>query len=416
MHLSMKNYDFYHGLLNKYNLGDVFTPSTSAGLTYINRDKLEESLDRSLRMPGKQIILYGPSGSGKTTLLRKLLKDTNANYKTIHCSTGLKYQDLIKQAFDAIDSYYLTTQKYSSTFGMSNSLGSGVFQTDISTTDDKQYVRVLPPQLSIGNLAQLYGKGKCILIIDDLHKMKIDEKKNIVDVMKLFVDEAHKYPELKIICIGDDGLAGELIHIESNLTSSVSQIKVPLLHNSELKSMISLGCELLNIEMSQELISNIVYMSNNVASVAHQLCYNICRADKIKFTRFKRKKIKDDVVLCAVNDFVNTNLQEFVKIYKDVTRDSLGWYILKTFIVSKKGKLNLEEIKTGVCMGGRTYSINLIIDKLNELSQKPYDIIHYDSNSSHYNISNPFWGVFLKMQLGNKKGNKITNGNLTKSN
>ncbi len=46
-------------LFNRKKLKNVFTPSSIAKLTYIERKELENDLEKFLDMPGMQIVLYG---------------------------------------------------------------------------------------------------------------------------------------------------------------------------------------------------------------------------------------------------------------------------------------------------------------------------------------------------------------------
>ncbi len=60
--------------MKKYKLYEVFTPSQPASFTFIERQSVIKRLDRELKTPGKQIIIYGHSGSGKTTLIKRILE------------------------------------------------------------------------------------------------------------------------------------------------------------------------------------------------------------------------------------------------------------------------------------------------------------------------------------------------------
>ena len=61
--------NFFQRLFKNYKLDDIFTPNTVAKLAYVNREIIENDLEKYINLPGKQIVVYGHSGSGKTTLL-----------------------------------------------------------------------------------------------------------------------------------------------------------------------------------------------------------------------------------------------------------------------------------------------------------------------------------------------------------
>lgn len=52
-----------------YAATEVFTPTSPARATFVERGTVNDKLVSALSTPGKQIVVYGHSGSGKTTLL-----------------------------------------------------------------------------------------------------------------------------------------------------------------------------------------------------------------------------------------------------------------------------------------------------------------------------------------------------------
>ena len=84
----------------RHKLEDVFTPSTSAKLTFVDRDDLEKQLTKALMIPGMQIIVYGHSGSGKTTITQNILAKRNTNYIVTNCILDTSIDEIILDAFD----------------------------------------------------------------------------------------------------------------------------------------------------------------------------------------------------------------------------------------------------------------------------------------------------------------------------
>ena len=62
--------------MNTYDLNEVFTPSSPASLTFVERTSVNYLLVEAIRTKGKQIVIYGHSGTGKTTLLHNKLLQT----------------------------------------------------------------------------------------------------------------------------------------------------------------------------------------------------------------------------------------------------------------------------------------------------------------------------------------------------
>ena len=83
-----------------------------AKLTYVKRDIIEENLEKYLDLPGKQIVLYGHSGSGKTTLLRNKLREVNYNFIKTHCESNTTFNDILLQAFDELNRFYISEKNH----------------------------------------------------------------------------------------------------------------------------------------------------------------------------------------------------------------------------------------------------------------------------------------------------------------
>jgi superfamily I DNA and RNA helicase len=99
---------------NKFAVQQVFTPTTPARLTFIERDKINNRSVSALRTPGKQIIIFGHSGSGKTTLLVNKLDQVYERHVTTRCIFGMTYEQVIGDAFGSVGAFYenkLRTQK-----------------------------------------------------------------------------------------------------------------------------------------------------------------------------------------------------------------------------------------------------------------------------------------------------------------
>lgn len=394
------------------SLGDVYTPTTTAKLAYVSRKTLESNFIKYLHLAGKQIILYGHSGSGKTTLVDTILKQRGMAYITTHCESSTTFNDLLINAFDELELFYRSEisngKKFESEAEISaelNAIGAAIKQI-VSEEHQETYVRVLPPQLTPQRLSETLGKLKLIWVIEDFHKVDDAEKKRIADVIKIFIDKANKYPQLKIICIGAVDTARDMIKLDPNLSTRVSELSVPLLTEEEILEIINQGCKCLNIEMTQPLKDKIMHYSNRLASLAHQMCYDICYSNEIMRTCKWSVCIGDDRFRDAIESYLDSNSDTFKSIYEASVKDPIGWYILKTFTVHGQNKLSIKNIKKRICNKKHSFADNDINLKLLELSSGQNNILRYDANSGKYSISSPFWGAFLKMQIAIEEANQ----------
>ena len=392
-------------IFHRKELKEVFTPNTIAKLAYVKRGDIEKELLSNITIPGKQIILYGHSGSGKTTLIRKILYDKRINFVPVHCSSNTTINDILLDTFDNLDRFYVAEKHSNKSYKITSSLKSeySSIASEISATKEsssgEKILRLLPPRLTSQKLAKFLGEINAVWIIEDFHKVPNEEKKKIADILKIFIDAANDYPNVKIICIGAVGSARELISLDSNLYPRITELHVPLLSESEIKAIIYQGCKLLNISMSNNLIEKISYYSNRLASLAHQMCYDICDSNNISRQQYRHVKIDDKYFKNAIDSYLNKNSDTLKGIYDSCVKRQLAWYILKTFVMLGKDSVRFSEIKHRVCRKQRFYTDDEIKKELDELSSAVVNIIRYDTNSDRYSISTPFWGAFLKMQI-----------------
>lgn len=401
-------------------LEEVFTPNTIAKLTYVKRELIEDDLEKYIKLPGKQIVVYGHSGSGKTTLLRNTLIKLEQKFIRVHCEKSTTFEDILLQAFDELNAYYISehsitlTNKISSEIKADYKAISTKISSEISSSTNEKAIKIVPPQLTPMKLAKFLGEAECVLVIEDFHKVIDVEKQRIADVIKIFIDSANEYPNVKIICIGAVGTARELIQLDSNLNSRVAELLVPLMTNSQIESIVKKGMDILNVKMEQKLIDKIVYYSNNLASITHQMCYDICYHTGIKKMKVFKKTLKVDSFKVAVDSYVRKNSDTFSKIYDSVISTHFGWNVLKKFDFTEKEYLSFDEILNSMPKERKTLNDDLE-EFLTQLGTPEYEeVIRYDRNSKKYSISSPFFRAFLKMKLALEK-NEISERNRHKN-
>ena len=399
----------------RYRLEEVFTPSKAAEINYVERFEIDAQLSSEMSTPGKQIIVFGDSGSGKTSSVRNLLTKDNLKFIKTHCESSTTFEQLILNAFDELNIFVVSgkSHKLSSTFKGDLAVEYKKIKASIgeeyASEDSKTYSRLLPPQLTPQKLAKFMGEGEIVWLIEDFHKVSPSEKIRIADVIKIFVDNANDYPISKIICIGACQSAHELIQLDPNLQTRVSEVSVPLLDDDEIKKIIINGFKFLNIVPSEELVAKLVYYSDNIGAFAHQMCMDICKGEGIETTSFKKHKIDESTFHYAIEGFIKRSADTFKSIYEAATQNELGWYILTTFSRNAKKELSLKEIHKRVNKGKGTFDTSIITKKLEELMGPSFNIVNYNSNSKKYSLSNPFWHRYLKVQFSIEMSEKQLN-------
>lgn len=392
-------------LFRKYKLDNVFTPGTIARINYVNRSVLEKDVEKFLFIPGIQIVLYGHSGCGKSTLIYNKLAACKLGYITTSCKSDTTLNDILLQAFDKLNVYYTSEKSHTKKVTISQELKAQykLLSSSISTstTEEKSLkdVRVLPVQLTPERLAEFLGAVKCKLVIEDFHKVKDDEKKKLADVLKIFMDSSKDYPEVKIICIGAVSSARELMELDSNLSTRVAEIHVPLLKDDELLKIVLNGFRILNIFCKREIKDKIIYYSNNLASVCHQICYDICHNRGIMKSRLIQESVDDKDFNDAVLAYVRKNSDTFTKVFDKITTLTYGKHLLKALINTEKEYASYDDLFKEIKKISPVTNDTLTNMLVEFTSVECFEVLRYDSNSKCYFFSSPFFQAFTKMKL-----------------
>ena len=209
---------------------DVFTPTKPARIAFVERDSVNDKLVNSLTTPGKQIVVYGHSGTGKTTLLANKLTQLYDRHITTRCMKGLKFEQLLLDAFDQLAPFY--TQERQKTIKTSSGLDLGasyqMLQAKItaqtSSDSNEKQARLLPPQLTPQALGRFLGAQRACWVLEDFHKVDESEKEKLSQLMKVFMDLSDEYPELKIIALGAVDTARQVVDYDHEMRNRVAEV------------------------------------------------------------------------------------------------------------------------------------------------------------------------------------------------
>ena len=226
-------------------------------------------------------------------------------------------------------------------------VGKGKLQGGNVSKNQAIHKNITRNQNTIQNLAKQLGERKCCWVLEDFDKMPPDEKKHLAQAMKLFMNTAnkHNYSELKVIAVGAVNKAHEVVHYNRDMANRVAEIEVPLMTDDELRAIIALGEQSLNIEIKDEIKTKIVQISSGLASICHQLCLNLCLQNNIR-TRSNQTYIIDDQ---------DGTFKEAIEWYYSTNEQSLKNNLDKAFQANENhGKIVLYVLATQFDMGGAT--------------------------------------------------------------
>ncbi len=397
----------------KNKLEEVFTPSSSAILTYVERPDLNKQIEKALMIPGMQLILYGHSGGGKSTIIQNILKKQKIRYISTNCILDTTIDCLILDAFDKLDPYFLSESQSKISNSISSELKSSylgliaLIKSQLSSEVSEKHQRILNVQLTPQRLAEFLGSAEIVWIIEDFHKVNNLEREKLSQILKIFVDISNKYKKVKIIAIGAVGTAREVVNYNSDLTNRIAEIYVPLMIPAELESIINKGEKLLNVHFEDVIHHGIIKYSNSLAAICHQLCFSICFNNEVKFNSKFRKSFKEKDLQNAVGDYVKQNSDSFKETLdraikkRDANVDDAK-LVVEAFCNLKKEELTIGEIQNYKNLK-KVFKGNLK-QFLDLLTTAEYgEIIRYDNNSGKYFFSNPFFKAYAIMSFSTEK-------------
>lgn len=391
---------------------DVFTPSSPASLTYIDRTAEERQFKRAFQTKGKQIIIYGHSGSGKTTILSNLLAELNVKSITTRCTKGISISDVLFDAFDQLGSFYINQKDNSSEDSVTGGLKMGIDFFSFSLGGSSKSIeketkqRIVEIQKNPNQLSKLFGASGYVWVIEDFHKLDNGPKLELSQIMKVFMDVANDYPSLKIIAVGAVDSARQVVHYDKEMENRVSEVKIPLMAPESLAKIIELGEGLLNVTFQQSIIEKIVAYSSGLASVTHQLSSLTCESKKVEKTQTKNISLNEDDLEYAINEYVNeksdslkATYEQGVKIYAKRKTESPE-KILEAILKIEKDSFTITEIAEQLIFNNENYKGNNLRKYVLELTTPERgEILRFNRNADTFSFSNPFLRGYCHIHL-----------------
>jgi len=398
----------------QYTLRDVFTSSADTS-NYIQRKNIEDNLVRHLYRTGPQLVVFGHSGGGKTTLIEYIKRTKGIQMTESFCMANTKIDDLIRDAFDRLELFYKSDKSKSETGKLfskfkSEYLGnSAEVSAERGFSNSTKQTRIVPVQVTAQRLSGFLGEAKLVWLIDDFHKLDDSEKIIFSQMLKVFSTQSKKYSDLKIICVGAERSAREVIDYDKEMKDRVAEVHVPLMTNDEIKEIVRNGFKLLNAEVEEGLVEIIAKYSSNLPTVAHDLCYHLSYDLGITSTLNKKTLIE------------TTSLNAALEAYVESSKDSYKQTLDKALSQKRKSKYNngLIIIQSLISLGNSQVTHAELLHEIHKLypdypagnlttylpqlcSDKNDEILTYDQDSNKYSFKDPFMYGYSQMVLSSE--------------
>lgn len=404
-----------------YQLVDVFTPTSPATVTFVNRVKedVNDRLVRALELPGNQVVIYGHSGSGKSTLLENVLYRTYEKQINTNCMRDMTFEEVILDAFDQLEEFYvdeITNNKKVKVDAKAKANYLAI-QAQIGVvyenSDGQKQARILPPQLTPQSLGRLLGKSGYCWVLEDFHKIEGVHKEKLAQMMKVFVNLSIKHKDLKIVALGAVNTARQVVKSDKEMRKRVSEIHVELMDTDEIKEIIKKGCRALNIVISDDLQDDIANYSNGLASICHKICYLMCSS------AFINETVEEPIEFNAED--LQKALSEYIKDEEDTLRDAFDSALkidkveptLRVLVAQDQNGAHIEDLFQWAKDNGVRVSKKKIQEDLEKLEKEEFgELVKLEDNSQKYSFIDPFYCSFA-MAYFEQKDSRIKNKRLT---
>ncbi len=363
------------------------------------------------------MVVYGPSGSGKTTLLVNKLEQLYPDHITTRCTAATTFEALLLSAFDSLNVYYSSTASIKKGRSISAKLETDYFgiksavETAASREVQVSLSRLLPPQLTPQRVAEFCGAAGCCWVWEDFHKVPQAEKAKVSQMMKVFMDTAAEYKDVRIVAIGAVDSAREVIQYDPEMRNRVAEIAVPLMMQDELDELLKKGESLLNIRLGK-LRHDIAKYSSGLAAVCHQLGLNICFAAGVHETCHKEMVVDATQFRTALERYLSDASDTLKAVFElAMKQQQMRSFDNARLIIRAMAQLgdsggSHAEILKAVRKTEPKYPASNLTAYLRELqTSKRAEILRYNPVSGKYFFSDPLYLAYSQCLLVPPKEN-----------
>ena len=271
-------------------LGDVYGVSRGLPENYVQRPSVDGALIDSLTRD-KHIVIFGSSKQGKTSLRKWNLQDND--YVVVTCSNKWTLSELhtaiLKSAGFTVEKS--TTRsvggeskiqaqvagRLKTPFAeLDASLGTDR-GTDAATSKTEEPLELDPSDVNDVIKALQASSFKKYVVLEDFHYLPEDTQRDFSFALKAF----HEGSDFSFIIVGVWLDENRLIQYNGDLSNRVIAIDADAWAETELRQVISLGAQLLNITFNPTFVSDLIASCFESVWVVQEVCYRACEIAQV---------------------------------------------------------------------------------------------------------------------------------------
>lgn len=261
--------------------------------SYIDRAKLDEKVKRLLKRD-MHIALKGASKSGKSWLRKQSIKSANV----VQCRLNKPIQEIYVEALANLGVKLVleqsATNEIKGTIEASGEGGTSLLAKVAGKLEicfeKSETTRVKSLKYDLNNLkfiADLIIESGRKLVIEDFHYLSVESRRQLAFDLKTLWDYG-----CFVVVIGVWTQSNLLIYLNPDLSGRIEEVSV-LWDSTDLKQVLSKGCESLNMSLSEGITDKIVEDSFGNVGILQALAYNLFEKEGIYETQGIKKIIYD---------------------------------------------------------------------------------------------------------------------------
>lgn len=219
--------------------------------------------------------------------------------------------------------------------------------------------------------------------------------------MKVFMDLSDEFSELKIVALGAVDTARQVVQYDPEMRNRVAEIRVDLMTETEIESIVEKGESALNIAFDSNLKSLIARYSNGLASVCHHLCMYMCQAAGIRQTSQHRFSLDHSNFEAAIklyaeeaSDSIRSAFDKALKQRRKTAFDHTS-IVLETLSSFKERGASRTQLLSKIKHKHPKYPDSSLKTTLQKLSTDDYgQLVRIDQTSGLFSFSDPIFRVF----------------------
>ncbi len=269
------------------NLNNVFVLTGFPEYTYVIRNNIDHNVKSCIGDRGTHIFLFGSSKNGKTSLWKKYINsEENIEIKITKDTTLDSFINIIVDKLQVYTLVEKMEKKVTSEEIKGSIEGNAIIiKSNVDGTMGSEnetsniYQKMGKQEIDVNKLIECLKPANKIIIIEDFHIASDNFIKSFSHILKALADE-----KLQMVIVGIDNKVPLVINEREDIKARIKVFNISNFEDENIRDIIELGCNKLNISFSDKMINMIVKESEHKAYIAQAICKNICIIKNIERT------------------------------------------------------------------------------------------------------------------------------------